>query len=142
MADIKADLKSRLTALIASIIADPKVPAQSAAVAPIVDGLDVILQQILHSTNNEPWYTSRVTLGALLGIVGTVLLAFFNIDFNADAQKMALDLIVAALPVAGGLLTLYGRWKAKVPIGIPLTPVTAPQPPPAANSDTKDTPSA
>lgn len=131
MADVSTSLRAAIAAKIAAVVADPNVPAQSAAIGPIVDGLDGILQQILHSTNNEPWYYSRVTLGSILSLVGIVLLSFFNISFSADDQKMVLDLILACIPIVGSLYALYGRWKAKVPIASPVIPTTAATPPPA-----------
>lgn len=133
MADVASTLRATIAARIAAVVADPNVPAQAAAVTPIVDGLETVLQEVLHSTNNEPWYCSRVTLGSILSLVGIVMMTFFNVSFSADDQKMVLDLILACIPVAGALYALYGRWKSKVPIASPVIPTTAATPPPAAN---------
>lgn len=71
---------------------------------------------IEHVTNNEPWYQSRVTWGALAAIALPLLGAFgVSTDVIDSDQFVALGLAVGT--AAGGVLTLYGRWKAKKPIG-------------------------
>lgn len=75
-------------------------------VAPIVD----------HLTNNEPWFRSRVTWGAIASIALPLLGAFGVSSDIIDAdQFVALGLALGT--AAGGVFTLYGRWKAKKPIG-------------------------
>lgn len=71
---------------------------------------------IAHATNNEPWYQSRVTIGALVSIA-TGVLALFGIVISPEDAATYTAMILAAGPVLGGLFTLYGRWKAKKPIG-------------------------
>jgi Na+-transporting NADH:ubiquinone oxidoreductase subunit NqrC len=69
-----------------------------------------------HATNNEPWYQSRVTWGAIISIIlpiaGTLGVATDTI--NPDEL---VALCVAGGTVVGGILTLYGRWAARKPIG-------------------------
>lgn len=71
---------------------------------------------VAHATNNEPWYASRVTWGALLAAVSGVL-GILGYSFPAEMQGKIIDLIIALLPIIGGLTALYGRWVAKKPIG-------------------------
>lgn len=71
---------------------------------------------VAHVTNSEPWYQSRVTLGAILAASAGVL-GVFGYAFPSELQGKVIDLVVALAPVIGGGLALYGRWVAKKPIG-------------------------
>src|SRR5262245_47786917 len=115
MADA-TDIKSKIETAVTSAVSDPKVRAQVSAIPSILAAIEPVVDQFLHSTNNEPWYRSRVTWGTIITFLGAVLM-LFNIDFSADLQKQVLDLVMAAVPIVGGLVTLYGRWRATVPIG-------------------------
>lgn len=69
-----------------------------------------------HLTNQEPWYRSRVTWGAIASIALPLLGAFgVSSDIIDSDQFVALGLAIGT--AAGGLLTLYGRWAAKKPMG-------------------------
>lgn len=71
---------------------------------------------VINQTNQEPWYQSRVTWGAL----GSILLPILGV-VGVTTDVITLDEFVALGLAAGttvsGLLTLYGRWVAKKPIG-------------------------
>lgn len=71
-----------------------------------------------HATNNEPWYQSRVTWGAVISIALPVLgtLGVATDTINPDEL---VALCVAGGTVVGGLLTLYGRWAARKPLAMP-----------------------
>lgn len=79
--------------------------------------------KIDHLTNQEPWYRSRVTLGALAAMAaGVAGLAGFS--FSAEDQAFAVDTAVkaielgsAAMALIGGAVAWYGRWRAKKPLG-------------------------
>lgn len=71
---------------------------------------------VAHATNNEPWYQSRVTLGAILAALAGIL-SIFGYAFPAEMQGKVIDLVLASAPLIGGALALYGRWVAKKPIG-------------------------
>lgn len=71
---------------------------------------------VAHATNSEPWWQSRVTWGALLAALAGVL-GVLGYSFPAEVQGKIIDLIIALLPLIGGLTALYGRWVAKKPIG-------------------------
>lgn len=71
---------------------------------------------IAHATNSEPWYQSRVTWGAIASIALPLLGAFgVTTDVISADQFVALGLALGT--AAGGVLTLYGRWVAKKPLG-------------------------
>jgi hypothetical protein len=74
------------------------------AVAPVIE----------HLTNNEPWYQSRVTWGAIFAILGgiaTIGTAAANGESSMEVYS------TASMSILGGIGTLYGRWAARKPIG-------------------------
>ena len=69
---------------------------------------------LVNQTNNEPWYQSRVTWGAIaaiLGGLGTMAGLVGSRDFSPELWFGSLS------SVGGGFGTLYGRWMAKKPLG-------------------------
>ena len=76
------------------------------SVAPVVD----------HLTNNEPWYRSRVTWGAI-GAIALPLLGFVGVGSDVISMDEFVTGGLAVGTMASGLLTLYGRWTAQKPIG-------------------------
>lgn len=71
---------------------------------------------VRHAANAEPWYRSRVTLGAILS-ASAPLLGLFGLELTPDNKEAILALAVAAGGVVGPALTLYGRWRATKPLG-------------------------
>lgn len=114
MADSPTTLKAKITTAVNTAVNDPQVPAEPAAAQAIISQLALLIPQILNSTNSEPWYQSRVTWGALLSLVG-IILGLLGINFDVTKQTMVAALCV---PLAGAAITLYGRWKAKHPLGM------------------------
>ncbi len=69
---------------------------------------------IVNQTNNEPWWQSRVTWGAIAAILG----GLGTMAGLVAAGDWTPNLWVAALgSVGGGIGTIYGRWAAKKPLG-------------------------
>lgn len=69
---------------------------------------------MVNQTNSEPWYKSRVTLGAvgaILGAIGGIATAIAN--GATDPAVYISQISVIAMSV----VTLYGRWVAKKAIG-------------------------
>jgi hypothetical protein len=66
-------------------------------------------------TNNEPWYQSYVTLGSFGGILGSLGVIVSMIAEPSTFEPQLFGGAVAG--IAGPLLALWGRWKAKRPIG-------------------------
>lgn len=71
---------------------------------------------LVNMTNNEPWWQSRVTWGAIaaiLGGLGTMAGLIAARDWTPNLWLTALG------GVGGGVGTLYGRWVAKKPLALP-----------------------
>jgi hypothetical protein len=78
---------------------------------------------IVNQTNQEPWYQSRVTWGAIMAVVagGAGLVGY---SFTAEDQAFWLNNIEQGVQIAssavallGGAYAWYGRWRAKKPLG-------------------------
>lgn len=96
------------------LIASPQTtvtPAEAPAVRQEV--AEAVAPVIEHLTNSEPWYRSRVTIGALTSIAAGVCQL---LGWAVDMETLAV-FVSTALAIAGGLLAWYGRWKARKPIG-------------------------
>ncbi len=106
-------------AIIDRLVQAPSVPVSkqnSVVVKPEVR--DAVAQEVApvieHLTNNEPWYQSRVSWGALFAILGgiaTIGTAAANGETNMEVYT------TAGMSILGGVTTLYGRWAARKPIG-------------------------
>ncbi|HEV7255740.1 MAG TPA: hypothetical protein VGN97_21900 [Mesorhizobium sp.] len=71
---------------------------------------------IVNQTNNERWWESRVTWGAILAALAGIL-GLFGWAMPEEMQGRIVDVIVAAGPLVSALIVLYGRWVAKKPLG-------------------------
>lgn len=117
MSKAARNLKTNIATAVINAVSDPKVLADVSAAPAIVEAVTKqIAPEIISATNNEPWFRSRVTWGAIASIVLPILGAFGVTADIIDADQFA-AIGLAAGTVAGGLLTLYGRWKARKPIG-------------------------
>lgn len=120
MADIQTQIKSQMAAAVAATVADPNVKAEESSIPALIGALAPIAESmaatVLNSTNNEPFYQSRVFWGSTVAIIG-VGLNYFHVDFPAALQGQVTDAIMSALPIAASLYALYGRFKAKKPLG-------------------------
>lgn len=84
---------------------------------------DEAVPTILHMTNQEPWYQSRVTLGALVSI-GSGFAVLGGIAVDEGVQRQLVDTLVGVGTIAGsigavwgGVSALWGRWVARRPLG-------------------------
>jgi hypothetical protein len=102
---------------VSSAVSRPDVPASPAAIEPITrEVIRQVQPQIEHLTNNEPWWASRVMWGVIVS-VGSGLAAAAGFQLTGEDQAMAINLFMAAGTVVGGCITLYGRFRARKPIG-------------------------
>lgn len=72
--------------------------------------------EAVHEANAEPWYQSRVTWGAIIA-AATPAIALTGYALDAVDREIVVAGLTAAGAVFGAATTLYGRWKAKRPIG-------------------------
>lgn len=69
---------------------------------------------LINQNNQEPWYRSRVTWGA----VAAILSGLATIITQITGGDPNLEVIFAAITaIGGGITTIWGRWGAKAPIG-------------------------
>ena len=71
--------------------------------------------EVEHLTNQEPWYRSRVTWGALITLAASVG-SGFGVVLGPEEIEAAVTVLTAGATLIGGVVTLYGRWIAKRPI--------------------------
>lgn len=75
-----------------------------------------IAKVVINQTNQEPWYQSRVTWGAIIaGISGLAGIAGFTLD--GDDQAQIVNAVVGIVSAVAGIIVWYGRWRAKKPLG-------------------------
>ena len=72
---------------------------------------------VLHATNAEPWYASRVTWGAIIAALAPILGLALGRTVGAADQAALTEIVSAGGSLLGAALALYGRWVARVPIG-------------------------
>lgn len=105
--------------------ADPALPLQPTDVGAVADALgprvrddprfQEVAAELEHLANQEPWYRSRVTWGALITFAAAVAGAMGLTVEGADADA-AVTVLTAGGALFGAVVTLYGRWIARRPI--------------------------
>lgn len=88
--------------------------AEASAMKPAI--IKEMSSVITNQTNQEPWYQSRVTWGAIL-TAAAGLAGVFGYAFPAEVQGKVIDAIIAAGPLIGAAVVLYGRYIGKKPLG-------------------------
>lgn len=71
---------------------------------------------VLNQTNNEKPLQSRVTIGNAVSLLA-VFAGALGVEIAPDDQALIVTGISGAFVVWGAGYSLYGRWKAKKPIG-------------------------
>lgn len=119
MSELSEQLKDKIADSVAQIISRNDVAADPSAARPIINAVtNAVVPSVLHATNAEPWYQSRVTWGAILAGAAAVLGIFGKADLlPAEMQGKIIDGVVAAGPLIGVGVVLYGRFIAKKPLG-------------------------
>lgn len=70
---------------------------------------------IMNATNQEPFYQSKVTIGAVVTLIAATY--GLGLDFT-DGIPPSVDSLSAQLgTIAGAVTVLYGRWISNRPIG-------------------------
>lgn len=119
-----AAVNTKIEAAVATAVMKETTEAQSSAIQPIShEVIKRITPIVLHATSNEPWYQSRVTLGAIAAVIAG-LASFAGYSFDAEDQKFwvenasqLIQLVSGVVALGGGVLAWYGRWRARKPLG-------------------------
>ena len=85
---------------------------QAIANAAVKGAAEVIINQ----TNNEPWYQSTVTIGALVTLITAGYAFAWNVAHTGLPAPA--DFATQIGPIVGAFVTLYGRWFALRPLPI------------------------
>lgn len=115
---IQAILPNLVGAILGGLVQAPAVPVERQDIPVLRPTVERIVEQevapvIEHLTNNEPWYQSRVTLGAIASIASGLA---GIVGWQIGAEDIT-TILVSVGPIVGGALALYGRWKARKPLG-------------------------
>lgn len=116
---VKSAIAGAILTAVSAVAANPTTdlkPSDAAAVSQQVQAEIASDPVVQHVTNTEPWYQSRVTIGAIVSIV-IPLLGLIGISTDVIDADMLTRVLTAAGVVIGGLFTLYGRWVARKPLG-------------------------
>lgn len=120
----QANLNNKIAAAVISTVGDPSVPANPAAAAPIINAVTKkITPEIIAATNNEPWYQSRVMWGSIVAIAAPVVAPLLSwvigetVVITDEEQEAIASALTAFGAAVGGLLAIYGRFRARKPIG-------------------------
>lgn len=117
MGDNAEYIRNIAMSAVVAAVSNPAVDASPTAALPIAESVArQVVPTVLHETNNEPWYQSRVTIGAIVSIT-IPLLGLFGVSADVINGDELTAILLAAGSAVGGAITLYGRWKARKPIG-------------------------
>jgi hypothetical protein len=97
----------------------PDVPLTPAAAPTITRALAEELAAdpaLRHAANAEPWYTSRVTWGAIIAGLSPILGLVLGHTLTAEDRGTLAEIAVALGTLTGAGLALYGRWRARTPL--------------------------
>lgn len=110
------DLKSAVQSAVATAVNKTEVDAAQSSIAPIAkEVMKEVQPRIDFANNQEPWYQSYVTLGAITTLIGG---SYGLIMDFADGTPPTLDSFTAqAGTLVGAAIALYGRWVASKPLG-------------------------
>lgn len=98
--------------------ADPNNSLTNAQAAEVIPQISAQITPVLvHATNSERWFESRVTIGNYVALGSTIIGPLVGHQFDADEQATITALVTGVGVVAGAAFSLYGRWKAKKPLG-------------------------
>lgn len=98
--------------------ASPAVPVQAEHAVPVEEIVSETVAReaapvLKHLTNNEPWFRSRVTWGAIISAVAGIA----GIAITAEQQEQWTTIAISGAPLIGAFVTLIGRWMATKPLG-------------------------
>jgi hypothetical protein len=124
MNQAQENLERKIAAAVITAVGDPTTPAQPSAAAPIINAVtNKIAPEIIAATNNEEWYRSRVMWGSIVAIAAPLVAPLLSwaigetVTISDEEQDAIASALAAAGAAVGGLFAIYGRFKARKPIG-------------------------
>jgi len=73
---------------------------------------------VTNITNQEPWYQSRVIIGAAISMIAQLArVAGVQLDITPEDQEAVVNLALSVLSLAGVAFALYGRMVVQKPMG-------------------------
>lgn len=91
------------------VMLDPNVPISDAQAPTVARKVEAAIKPIVvNATNSEPWYQSRVILGALVGVIASAL-GVAGIVIDEQTRNELVVLIPVLISTGGSLYALYGR---------------------------------
>lgn len=97
----------------------PSVPVTSGAEKAVAQAVaKEVAPIVVNAQNAEPWYQSRVILGALVAIISSIAGAV-GIVIDEDTRQQFVTLIPVVVSTIGSIYALYGRivGASKKPLG-------------------------
>lgn len=115
MSEVEQDLKAKIANVVRNQVANPSVNADPSSAYPISQAVSsAVIPDILHATNNEPIWQSRVMIGS----IATIVTSLFGIYALYSASVTDGELYAAPISaILGAGFAIYGRTIAKRPIG-------------------------
>ena len=117
-------VNDKITAAVAVAVQKDSTPAEAGSIQPIANEvIKRVTPLVLHATGNEPWYQSRVTLGAIAAVIAGILgMAGYSFDvedqrFWVENVSQIAQLASSVIAIGAGVVAWYGRWRARKPLG-------------------------
>lgn len=100
-------------------VAKPNVPVAQADERKVAQAVaKEVAPIVVNAQNAEPWYQSRVILGALVAIISSIAGAV-GIVIDEDTRQQFITLVPVVISTVGAIYALYGRivGATKKPLG-------------------------
>lgn len=115
--DARKQIEKEIAGAVVEAVKSPTTNATASDAKEISDAVKAeIVPIVMNQTNQEPWYQSHVTMGAIVFILLKVL-AQLGWAVPADLHGPILDLVIAVGPYLAFLWVMAGRWILRYPIG-------------------------
>lgn len=115
--DARKQIENQIAGAVVAAVNDPTVDASRSAAKPIADAVAAkVVPVVVNATNQEPWYQSNVTMGALT-VIAFRLLAHFGYAVPQELHGPILDALIAFGPYIAAGWVIAGRWLFRLPLG-------------------------
>jgi hypothetical protein len=116
MTSIKSAVQAAVVAGVASGVAHPATAAEGKDRKIISDAvMKEVVPLVVNATNAEPWFQSKVTIGAVITLIGGGY--GLMLDFLDGVPPTVDSFSAQASTLLGAAVVLYGRWFPGKPLG-------------------------